>query len=327
MSGELSIRVDPGQLADLQERIVQRLTEAPPSRTLAQFAEEWLPRKRKLASYVDVERRVRKHLLPFLGTETDATLKPKRVEEWLRQLESLESKRGRKLSAQSVRHTWDAGRQIVEFALTNEEWRGSNPFARVGPPHVEDKERESLTVDEAARALAAIHPLRVPLFAFAIYLGARRKELFNLRKGDVDRTAWTVQLPGAKTSKRRLVPIPDELKAHASLALALNPASEWLFQDLEGNQLTKNNKAGDVLRAGLAAAGIKKRLTFHDLRRVSSTLHQEAGCHPWVVSRILGHAQAGLMVAENMTARRYTRFSMDFARQELNRLSLKEASQ
>lgn len=318
--------VDPNQIALAIAHLLPKPAEA--SEPIAALAHPWLTRKcRGMASGNSLEGRVRKWLLPYLGAHTDQTLKARDVADWISQLTRTHSARGRPLSAQTIRHVWDAGRQIVQEALANDEWRGSNPFANAGAPPTETKEQDTLTAPETAAMLRAVPPLWQPLFATAIYLGPRRGGLRLLRKVDVEKEGWNIWLPTEKTSKRRCVPVPGELQPYLQFALALHPSSEWLFPNPEtGGQLSNDVRLCPMLRRALSRLGIRKKLTFHGLRRVSSSLHQEAGCHPWVVSRILGHSQASLIIPENTTSRRYTRFSDEFTRRELNRLTLNPAN-
>jgi integrase len=315
------LNLDPRQLAIELAPLLS--PQRPASPTLAALAEEWLPRKTAgIASGRSMDGRVRKWLLPFLGHHTDQTLRRKDVESWTVELAAQVSARNKPLGKQTIRHAWDAGRQLVNDARANGEWAGANPFEDSGAPAVPHEERETLTAEEVGRALLMVPPLWVSLFATAIYLGPRRGGLRMMRKADVDRRRWTVWLPADKTSKRRCVPVPDELQPFVRFALAINTSSEWLFTDEGGAQLAPDVRLCPKLREALRCIGLKKHLTFHDLRRVSSTLHQEAGCHPWVVSRILGHAQANLVIPDNTTSRRYTKFGDDFVRAELNRLKL-----
>lgn len=148
------------------------------------------------------------------------------------------------------------------------------------------------------------------------------------------------------------MPIPDELLPHLEDAIKRSKGP-WLFTDSRGQQLGKNWKGGALLKQAMKAAKvlwgaehyccqpcnhrvrlalvtprlcercgerqrrifIPKKMTFHDLRHNSATLHQDAGCHPWVMSKVLGHSKG------NMTAR-YTHLSEEAIRAELNKLRL-----
>lgn len=296
------------------------------SATLVALARVWLPRKlRTVTDPVTFCGRVRNWLLPHFGEHTSATLKKRDVDEFLL---DLREKRG--LSAQTVNHVRDAGRQLIEDAIDNEEWPGANPFAKAKQVKGPRKRKERLSRDEAASLLATLSWRWRPLFALALYLGPRRDTIFNIRKEDVRLTECVIHFNTTKMGDEiRDVPIPYELLPLLRAAMRTS-RGPWLFMTRFGSKFSGNNKTlSAALRRALkgaricAADGVSVRqLTFRGLRRCSSTLHQEADCHPWVVSKILGHAQAGLMLPENTTAKFYTQFSPEFIRAELNKLSL-----
>jgi integrase len=157
-----------------------------------------------------------------------------------------------------------------------------------------------------------------------------------------------------KTGKARVIPVPDELWPILLAAKRAKAGGEALFGH-GGHPLSKNWKSANLMRATLKKAGLvasvrwicnhkkgcgaafdeeveggwcpscshKLRRTtkplemdFHDLRHVSATLHQEAGCHMWVMTKVLGHAMPKVMTM------RYTHLPEDKVRQELNRLSI-----
>lgn len=315
---------------ELRQALQPRAIETPP-RAMADIAVEWLPRKlRQISSADSFGGRVRNHLLPALGHHTSATLKKRDVEAFLWGLA-----REGGLSPQTVNHVRDAGRQLVEDAMANGDWAGVNPFAQVSPLELEEKDYDVLSRVEAAKTLLAVPDRWRPLFAVALYLGADRSTLLNARVEAVDLVAGVISYTRMKTKKKvRKIPIPSELLPYLQEAVRRAGAGEWLFPNRFGNKHAGNPKAlNRVLLNAMKAAGLSRpdgglpRLTFHGLRRTSSCLHQEAGCPGWVVSKILGHSQASLVmmgnIPENMTAKTYSVYGDVFVRECLNRLTLK----
>lgn len=298
------------------------------AQTLSALSAEWLPRKlKKIAEPDTFEGRVRIHLLPVLGHHTHATLLPVHIEDLMDGMVS------EGYGPQTANHVRDAGRQLVNYAIKNRAWLGGNPFDETPKLKVPEGDGDVLSVPEAAAMLRFVVVHRRPLFALALYLGPRRGTIINIRREDVHLDAGTIDFLKMKDGKpRRDVPIPDELAPYMRKAVDA-AKGEWLFSQKDGRQMCPgshvlNNELASALeRAGVLRGTSAPRITFHGLRRCSSTLHQEAGCHPWVVSKVLGHSQKSLAdfgnVVENMTAKRYTRFSEQFIRRELNRLSLK----
>lgn len=297
-------------------------------KTLNQLAGAWLPRKLKaIEGPATFEGRFRNHLLPALGKHTAGTLRRADVEAFLWGL----VKGG--LSHQTANHVRDGGRQLVEDAIENGEWPAANPFAKAKSLFIPEREYEVLTRSEASRLLAAFPWRWRPLFAVALYLGPRRKTIFNIRRDDVDLEQRVIRFRVTKTRRPIWrIPVPEQLLPYIKRALR-DSEGEWLFTNRFGNQHRGECKTlARVLRKAFREAGIYRgdrlpAITFHGLRRCCSVLHQESGCHPWVVSRVLGHSQASLAlvgsVRENMTARRYSAFSEGFIREQLNLLSLR----
>lgn len=353
VAGEVSARdsrvVDISDLLEFQKHQMEQLRLAlreelragpPPSKRVFELSADWLPRKLKgMVSDKSFEGRVRNHLLPALGHHTSATLKPKHIEEMMDRL--LEDK---DLSEQTVNHVRNAGLQLIADAIRNEEWRAPNPFAAVDPLALPDRDYDVFTKPEAADLLRSVVYQWRNVFATAIYLGPRRGEIFALRRAWLDLKNKLVSFNGSherdttKNGKRRKnIPVPEELVPYLEDALERAGRSEFVFPSADGGRLTRDTKLVDVLKDAMTTAelleaetGEPRPITFHGLRRVSSCLHQEAGCHPWIVSKVLGHSQATLLLmgspGENMTARRYTQFSQTYIREQLNKLSLKSQS-
>lgn len=324
--------VSPGAVlaavrAEIRSAVAANAHQKEASQTLRELAAEWLPRKlRSISEPRTFEGRVENWILPLLGDHTSASLRKRDVETFL-----LDLKQKHGLAPQTINHIRDAGRQLVEDAIDNEEWLGANPFAKAKQHRIPSKTQTRLSRAEAARLLRCLSPRWRPMFAVALYLGPRRKSIFSILLEDVDLEHGVIHFNDTKTDEPvRDVPIPSELLSHIKTALRLS-RGPWLFTTRFGRRFSKNNKtiaaalARALKRAGIYAAdGVSVRaLTFRGLRRCSSTLHQEAGCHSWVVSRVLGHAQAALVLPETMTARKYTVFSQEFVRRELNKLSLR----
>jgi integrase len=300
------------------------------SKTVAELAREFVPVKaERIASGQAFEIRFRLHILPRLGHHTNRTLRKSTVEEWMGVLS------GDGLSPQTVNHCRDGLRQLIEWAIDDDLWDGRNPAARAGVLEVDSREKGVMNAKEAARFLRCVPDPWRPLFVTAVWLGPRRGELFGLLRSELNLDEKLISFnhshdrPCTKTRNRRAnIPIPNGLVGWLKTALARTKNSVYLFPNSNGGMLSRDSKLADVTRQALEASGMGERqITFHGLRRVSSTLHQEAGCHPWVVSKVLGHSQASLAAfgspVENMTAKKYTAFTDDYVRRELNKLKLK----
>jgi integrase len=318
-------------ILELRSEIRGRLphsTSEVPLLTLRQISEQWLPRKlQEVAAPETFDGRVRLHILPALGNYTKEDLLPMHAEDLLK---AMVKKHG--FAPQTANHVRDAGRQMIAWALKNRLWSGLNPFEET--PKLKTRwVRETLTREEVAKLLN--YGLEVkwrPLFALALYLGPRRKTIFNVRLDDVHFQRGLIDFRITKTEEPIMgVPIPDRLRPYLEQALK-DARAPWLFSQKSGKQMSsKSHVLNTALADAIDRVGVKRNgraihLTFHGLRRCSSTLHQQAGCHPWVVSKVLGHSQESLALfgnlRENMTAKSYSDFEEHFIRSELNKLSI-----
>lgn len=316
-------------ILELRSEIRGRLPSQPVTevKTLRDIASEWLPRKlRKVAAPETFDGRVRLHILPALGHHTFETLLQSDVEDL------LDGMIAKGLAPQTANHVRDAGRQLVAWALKNKLWGGPNPFEETAKLKTRWV-RETLTREEAAKLLGyGLDNRWRPLFALALYLGPRRKTIFNVRLDDVNLGRRLIDFRITKTGEPIMgVPIPDRLMPYLEQAIK-DARAPFLFSQRNGRQMSsKSHVLNTALADAIDRVGIKRQgraihLTFHGLRRCSSTLHQQALCHPWVVSKVLGHSQESLALfgnlRENMTAKSYSDFEEHFIRSELNKLSI-----
>ena len=146
----------------------------------------------------------------------------------------------------------------------------------------------SSTGDETDRTLYDV-------FKLAIYTGARREEIGQLRCYDIGQTndgLTIIKIEAAKTkSGNRTLP------AHSALAEVVNrrvslaqDQSDYLFPDLG---LAKYGKRTDAIgkRFGRikTALGFDKRYVFHSIRKTVTTLMEQAGVPEGVTADIVGH--------------------------------------
>jgi integrase len=143
------------------------------------------------------------------------------------------------------------------------------------------KPRETaLTWEQTSKLLDTLKPGRREAVAFALATGARRKEVFAARAGDLDTTKWTVRLRGTKTeASAATLPIPPPMRHLAEHAAP--PFAAW------GN--ARRGLAAACERAGVPA------VTWNDLRRTYASLLVQAGVSPYVVSKLLRHTTTAMV--------------------------------
>jgi len=225
------------------------------------------------------------------------------------------------LSARTVRYTHavlnSALKQAVKWFMLSQ-----NPAALVELPKLTRKEMSALSVDEAARFLAAANQDRFALlFALALSTGMRPEEYLALQWKDVDldkgvvtvqralvwrdkKQGWSFTEP--KTAKsRRNIPLPASIvrsltshKARQS-EQRLKAGKKYKNNDLvfatrKGAPLMRRNILRCHFRPVLERAGLPASIRLYDLRHTCATLLLAANEHPKVVSERLGHSNITL---------------------------------
>ena len=357
-----TVTVDPRQLAMFLKEAMQGVAPDGPLHTLREIWTWWKSvYLQGLGSADSFEGRMENHLLPVLGDLTPETLTPAAAEAALTNLKratvaSKDKRKARPVGPQTVKHVRNCGRKVLNDAIRLGKWKGKNPFVGLQnlPKVKRKKHRELLTPAEALRLLGEIRPSLRPLYAVAIYLGARKVEVLGLKQRDVRLDRGVIVIRRPKTGVDSEIPIPDELVPHLKAAL-LVAQGDFLFSRPDGRPLRGDTKLELILRSALGRANIvyghdhkcrrcgrmehhqdatrrpcdrcgmllwvsavPRKITFHGLRHVSSNLHRRAGCDPLVIRELLGHEVDGLAVTDTV----YTHIDEAYMRVELNRLSL-----
>jgi integrase len=279
--------------ANIVARIKQGLTpEEQAPDTLAVVAENWLARVGKgQREIAEKERRIRKHLLPALGSYVLTEIKKSHVSALL---DKVEDKHGAR-TADMVRTdllsiaTWQSGR-IDDY---------TPPF-RGMPKRSQSAARERV-LDRTELALVWNAAADAGRFGAIIKLllltGQRREKVLTMRWSDVDLTSgqWTIPKQSGDAKQKGA---PDELvlppvaldliKAQVRLA-----SSPWIFPAYRGD--------GHITGVGELKKDFDTKLpadmpnwTLHDLRRSARTYMAEADVPFHVAEKILGHALAGV---------------------------------
>lgn len=253
---EAAARIDTRQLAlELAEHLRPKVQ----LKTFQQIhALIWPARKKRLVVPEAEANIFEQYLLPALGHHTAETLKRHHVESLIAE---WESKRGPE-TLNKIRNT---GRRLVRAAQFDGLWNMPNPFEAVELQKVPERDGNILTVEEAAKMLAAIPRVWRPMFRTEVHLGPRKGELFALRVTDYNQARRLIRFTkshGRDTTKtgrkREKIPVPDALvpwldkaKAHAE-----EVGSEYLFPAEGGGRLRHDYDLSAILRSALAVAGI-----------------------------------------------------------------------
>jgi integrase len=264
----------------------------------AEFAKEWVENVaalKKAATHADYERTVRRHLVPFFGELYIRDIDTQRVQQYV----TARIKEG--LEARNINKTVTTLHLMFQSAIV---WGYSedNPTKLVSRPREKKKEMDYLNPEEVRRLLVASQELPLvyfPLFATAVFSGARLGELLALRWADIDleqglvfirrsySSEYGVSEPKTAQSRRavhispKLISILRAYKADSSFML--------VFPNRNGQPLSRQNILQRYLHRACDSAGLR-HIRFHDLRHTYSALMIAAGENMKFIQRQLGHS-------------------------------------
>lgn len=317
---ELQVRIDRGE-DPAGERRRSRGDKAAPLRTFNDLADlyltqcesgDWRPmnktkRPRTLADETAI---LARHVRPTLGRIGYADLTRQDVKACLRKMI-------RKGIAAQTNRAHAVIRQVYAFAIA-EDLVAVNP-ATGFPLLAEERPRERVYTDqELAQLWAALsdpsgltdsdgEPIRVGeavriAIKLALMLGQRRNEVAGMAVAELDLTAKTWLIPGArmKGGRSHMVALPDDALPLIRRALEIAnadaeaPAAYVFPTRLHEDRAILPNSLTRALRKFTEALHIKGA-TFHDIRRTVSTnlTAERLGVSPFIRSKVLGHQDAG----------------------------------
>ncbi|MDV6167103.1 site-specific integrase [Flavobacterium sp. DG1-102-2] len=149
----------------------------------------------------------------------------------------------------------------------------------------QESQRNYLTLEEAAMLFKT--PCKKEIVKrvslFAIFTGIRYSDIAKLKWKDVQHTlndGYYIRFTQKKTEKQETMPISEN--AFEILGEPRNP-EEKIFPGLKKWDFDR------VVPLWVAAAGIKKHITFHCFRHTYATLQIAGGTNLLTVSKMLGH--------------------------------------
>ena len=134
------------------------------------------------------------------------------------------------------------------------------------------------------------------VFMVAIYTGARREELGQLKVNDYDAVNNTITINDAKTDAgNRVVPINTNLTLLFS-KLTSASGNDYLFQSLTTDQYGKRTDAlGKRFGRAKKKLGFDERYVFHSIRKTVATLLEQADIPENVCCDIVGHEKSATL--------------------------------
>ena len=156
--------------------------------------------------------------------------------------------------------------------------------------------RRGLTLDEIDRLLSVSPLFRAVVYLTAIYTGLRRKELNELRWGDLhlDVPRPFVCAPASITKNKKEAKLPLRPEVVEALR-SIRPVDVAPFQYVFHGKVPRvRTLQKDLSRAGIAFIESGRRVDFHAFRVTLATLLIKAGVHPRVIMELMRHSDIRL---------------------------------
>lgn len=232
-----------------------------------------------------------------------------------------------KLGPTSLNHVREYLVGMFQRAIDNGEIVGANPAKKLKKARAPKYAWTTLTVEEIEKLLEKT-PMPDSAMIAAALLALRKGEIFGLDVADVDVDRWELHVRRShsrsttKSGRARIVPIHPALRPFFVAAIEASHGGV-LFpgrKDPKTGAERRRHKDGDLsgkLKEHLAAAGIAKRIRWHDLRHTAATLMLQAGAPIAHVSRVLGHSSIAI------TADRYGHLVTEDLRAAVERIPFK----
>lgn len=176
----------------------------------------------------------------------------------------------------------------------------TNPCQRLSVPRHEKPIPEYLTPDECQELLNATEDQYYSLLAVRdravlavlIYCGLRRREVLNLRLGDIDLVDRTLKVIRGKGNRSRVVPLTDHPAEAIDDWLEARPATDhdMLFTGRDGRQLQPHGLNDAFRRAAKGAGVARPGVSLHTLRHSFATMLLHSQVDLFSLQKLLGHA-------------------------------------
>lgn len=261
---------------------------------------------------------LRNHLAPFFGSMPLNAIGAEEIERFkAMKAEPSFDEKGDEYEghcAKSINNHLAVLRKLLNLAA---EYGAIEKAPKVKGLKLGEQEFDFLSFEETPRFLAAAKPEWRPMFYVALKTGLRIGELLALKWEDMDlktgrlivkRSMWQGQEGTPKGGRRREVPL--SATTVAMLKAERHLRGSYVFCKDDGKPHT-HNQLQNLVPQTCRAAGLPKRLTWHDLRHTFASHLVMRGRSIVEVQQLLGHTTLAMTL-------RYAHLSPDVKRDAVN---------
>ena len=278
----------------------RRIAQATAAMDVAALIDVYMadPKRASLRSRHEIERRLRRNVIPVIGEVKLDELRRRDV----RNVSDLIMKRGRKIEAN---RTFQDLRAMVRWAVERE-YLDTNPIDGMVRP-AEEAPRDRVLSDDEIRTLWSKLPKAMPrlvshrrIIQLCLVTAQRVGEVAGLVPVELDILAREWRLPGARTKNAHahIVPLSDlaiQILQEAMADAGRGPLFPW-----DGGSVSPQSVAEAILLGNKAGRFGIDHWTAHDLRRSALTGMARLGVQPIVLGHVANHrstTRAGVTLA------------------------------
>jgi integrase len=254
------------------------------------------PKRAALRSKREIERRLRRNVIPVIGEVKLDELRRRDVRNVTDQI----MRRGRKIEAN---RTFSDLKSMIRWAVEHE-YLDANPIDGMAKP-AEEASRDRVLNDDEIRTLWSRLPEALPrsverIVKLCLVTAQRVGEVAGLVPAELDFTAREWRLPGLRTKNEfaHIVPLSD--LAIRILKEVMADAGKGPLFPWNGNSVSSKLVAQAILRGNQAGRFGIAKWTAHDLRRTALTGMARLGVAPIVLGHVANHrstTRAGVTLA------------------------------
>ena len=263
------------------------------------YATQWLTTKTNVAprTYINVDGRLRNHVLPYFKTMTLQSVTPADIRDWLGKTQS------KGIAPSTIKAAYQVLDQILNQA-TIDGLISRSPCVGVQLP--KDRRHAEvcfLTPAEVAALAEATDPRFKVFILTAAYTGMRAGELaalkldrLNLLHGTIEVRESLSEVRGkpvvgpTKTGKPRTITVPRFLSELLATHISTCSANGYVFTSPNGGPHRHRNFYARFFKPAVRSARLPTRLRFHDLRHTCAAILIANGRHMEEVKEYLGHS-------------------------------------
>jgi integrase len=196
----------------------------------------------------------------------------------------------------SIQYALAVVRQVINHAIKNEIYSGSNPASKVSKPKVDNRRIRFLTHKEADLLLKNLLKRSQQLHDMALlslHCGPRAGEIFDLTWGCIDFDLNSIVFLDTKSGKNRTVYMTDKVR---QMLLSKSPGNptDLVFIDRKGLKIKEiSNAFGRAVKELGFNEGIndpRMRAYFHTLRHTYASWMVQNGESLYTVKELMGHS-------------------------------------